>query len=249
MLEEVFTGCWGFRSSFRSTHGDVSTSMILTPGSVIDFLLANQNAREHCYIDWAKAKRMLKNIRIKTRHNREFKIIGLSDKPCKQLFFSLKVKNSDGSYDGGQTTEITVYKYFSKHRNIELTYSAYMHCLDVGKPKQPNYLPLEFGRLWETTVMMMIPSLLLLAFQLRNNSPKLMVRSLRHPKLKVGNSEDCFPHNGQWNFNYKVSPIAALKFQLYGLFWWSSGITNSCLWISFFYNLDNVLHSKRYSLF
>ncbi|CAK9180267.1 unnamed protein product [Ilex paraguariensis] len=143
MLEEVFTGCWGFRSSFRSTHGDVSTSMILTPGSVIDFLLANQNEREHCYIDWAKAKRMLKNIRIKTRHNKEFKIIGLSDKPCKQLFFPLKVKNSDGAYDGGQTTEITVYKYFSKHRNIELTYSAYMHCLDVGKPKQPNYLPLE----------------------------------------------------------------------------------------------------------
>ncbi|CAK9171689.1 unnamed protein product, partial [Ilex paraguariensis] len=92
----------------------------LTPGSVIDFLLANQNACEPCYIDWAKAKRMLKNIRIKTRHNREFKIIGLSDKPCNQLFFPLKVKNSDGAYDGGQTTEIMEYKYFSKHRNIEL---------------------------------------------------------------------------------------------------------------------------------
>ncbi|CAK9164976.1 unnamed protein product [Ilex paraguariensis] len=126
----------------------------LTPGSVIDFLLANQNACEPCYIDWAKAKRMLKNIRIKTRHNREFKIIGLSDKPCNQLFFPLKVKNSDGAYDGGQTTEIMEYKYFSKHRNIEL--------------------------ILHVCIALML--------------------------LKVGNSEDCFPHNGQWNFNNKVLP-------------------------------------------
>lgn len=33
---------------------DVSTTVILTPGPVLDFLLANQNVREHCYIDWTK---------------------------------------------------------------------------------------------------------------------------------------------------------------------------------------------------
>ncbi|KAA8517174.1 hypothetical protein F0562_017467 [Nyssa sinensis] len=38
----------------------------------------------------------------------EFKIIGLSEKPCNQQFFPLKVKGSDGAHDGGQTTEITV---------------------------------------------------------------------------------------------------------------------------------------------
>ncbi|KAM7498359.1 hypothetical protein LguiA_022773 [Lonicera macranthoides] len=143
------TGCRGFHSSFRPTHGglslnmDVSTTMILTPGPVIDFLKANQNARDPGSIDWVKAKKMLKKMRVKTRHsNMEFKISGLSEKPCNQQLFPLKVKNGDGAYDG-ETIEITVFEYFTKHRNIELTYSAFMPCLDVGKPKRPNYLPLE----------------------------------------------------------------------------------------------------------
>lgn len=85
------TGCRGFHSSFRPTHGglsmnigihhccsfavmacrstiefylmlltilcaDVSATMILTPGPVIDFLVANQNAWEPRYIDWAKVQ-------------------------------------------------------------------------------------------------------------------------------------------------------------------------------------------------
>lgn len=33
---------------------DVSTTMILSPGPVIDFLLANQNVKEPRYIDWAR---------------------------------------------------------------------------------------------------------------------------------------------------------------------------------------------------
>ena len=35
---------------------DVSTTMILTPGPLIDFLLANQNVREARYIDWVKVR-------------------------------------------------------------------------------------------------------------------------------------------------------------------------------------------------
>lgn len=56
----------------------------------------------------------------------------------------MKVKSgSTGQHDGGETAEVTVYEYFTKHRNIELRSSVYMPCLDVGKPKRPNYLPLE----------------------------------------------------------------------------------------------------------
>lgn len=33
---------------------DVSTTMIVRPGPVIDFLLANQNARNPSELDWAK---------------------------------------------------------------------------------------------------------------------------------------------------------------------------------------------------
>ncbi|XP_073311824.1 protein argonaute 16 [Primulina huaijiensis] len=144
------TAVKGFYSSFRPTHGglslnmDVSSTMILKPGPVLDFLLANQNLKDRRNIDWEKAKRMLKNLRVKARHNnREFKIIGLSEKPCEQQFFSLKVKNGGNARDDGETLEITVFDYFVKHRGQELTFSAYMPCLDVGKPKRPNYLPLE----------------------------------------------------------------------------------------------------------
>ncbi|KAJ6680514.1 PROTEIN ARGONAUTE 6 [Salix purpurea] len=144
------TGVKGFHSSFRTTQGglslnmDVSTTMILTPGPVIDFLIANQNVREPRNVDWMKAKRMLKNLRVKTKHNNmEFKIIGLSEKPCNQQYFPMKLKNRDGAGVEAQIVEITVYEYFSKHCGIKLGYSAYLPCLDVGKPKRPNYLPLE----------------------------------------------------------------------------------------------------------
>ncbi|XP_007049194.2 PREDICTED: protein argonaute 16 [Theobroma cacao] len=141
-------GLRGFHSSFRPTQGglslnmDVSTTMILKPGPVIDFLKANQNVNDVRKIIWPKAKRMLKNMRIKTRHsNMEFKITGLSEKPCAELYFPMKVKNGNSGEE--QTVEITVYEYFTKHCGIELRHSAGLPCLDVGKPKRPNYLPLE----------------------------------------------------------------------------------------------------------
>ncbi|XP_012571791.1 protein argonaute 16-like [Cicer arietinum] len=143
------TGVRGFHSSFRLTQGglslnmDVSTTMIVKPGPVIDFLLSNQNVKEPRYIDWAKAKRMLKNLRIRASHrNQEFKIFGLSEKPCIQQLFSMKLKNGEDN-DGEQTVDVTVYEYFSEHRGIELISSAYLPCLDVGKPNRPIFFPLE----------------------------------------------------------------------------------------------------------
>uniref|UniRef100_A0A1J3JUX0 Protein argonaute 6 n=5 Tax=Noccaea caerulescens TaxID=107243 RepID=A0A1J3JUX0_NOCCA len=144
---EGVIGIRGFHSSFRPTHGglslniDVSTTMILKPGPVIEFLLANQNVALPRLIDWNKARKMLKNMRVKTSHsNMEFKIIGLSEKPCNQQLFSMKIKDGERK---GQTKEITVYEYF-KQTYTEPTSSVYFPCLDVGKPNRPNYLPLEF---------------------------------------------------------------------------------------------------------
>ncbi|KAF9595656.1 hypothetical protein IFM89_001557 [Coptis chinensis] len=60
------TACRGFHSSFRTTQGglllnmDVSSTMILTPGPVLDFLLTNQNLRDPRQIDWGRA---IKNYR------------------------------------------------------------------------------------------------------------------------------------------------------------------------------------------
>lgn len=54
----------------------------------------------------------------------------------------MQVKKDDGTYDD-QTINTTVFDYFTKHRKIEVTYSAYIPCIDVGKPNKPCYLPME----------------------------------------------------------------------------------------------------------
>ncbi|XP_057422673.1 protein argonaute 4-like [Lotus japonicus] len=139
-------GCRGFHSSFRATQGglslnvDVSTTMVVKPGPVIDFLCLNQNVQNPNLIDWLKAKRMLKNLRVKA-NNMEYKIIGLSEKPCRTQTFSLRHgKDANGEV---QSSEITVYDYFKHNKKIELRYSADMPCINVGKPKRPSYFPVE----------------------------------------------------------------------------------------------------------
>ncbi|WVZ71611.1 hypothetical protein U9M48_020179 [Paspalum notatum var. saurae] len=148
-------GCRGFHSSFRATQSglslniDVSTAMIVKPGPVIDFLLANQNAPHPDRIDWSKAKRALKNLRIKTcPANSEHRIVVLCafSTPVKYLVifmlcrFTLKHRNGDSE-------EISVYTYFVENRGIELRYSGGYPCINVGKPKQPQYFPIELCNL------------------------------------------------------------------------------------------------------
>ncbi|KAL1817283.1 hypothetical protein DCAR_0521706 [Daucus carota subsp. sativus] len=143
-------GCRGFHSSFRTTQGglslniDVSTTMIIQPGPVVDFLIANQNAKDPFTLDWAKAKRVLKNLRVKTiPTNTEFKITGLSDKSCKELMFSMKQRGETDENGEPLTTELSVYDYFVNVRKISLKYSGDLPCINVGKPKRPTYIPLE----------------------------------------------------------------------------------------------------------
>ncbi|XP_076937309.1 protein argonaute 4A-like [Bidens hawaiensis] len=144
-------GCRGFHSSFRATQAgltlnmDVSTTMILKPGKVVDFLLENQNVKTIREIDWVKAKRMLRNLRVKTfPSNIEYKIIGLSEKRCRQQAFFMKQRNADSP---SEPVEITVSDYYAEYRNHQLTVSHDYPCLDVGKPKRPVYIPLELCEL------------------------------------------------------------------------------------------------------
>ncbi|KAF8724800.1 hypothetical protein HU200_020737 [Digitaria exilis] len=144
-------GCRGFHSSFRGTQSglslnmDVSTTMIVKPGPVIDFLLANQKVEHPSRIDWKKAKLALKSLRIKTIHaNTEFKIVGLSERNCKEQTFPLKQRN--GSNGDADTVEITVYDYYMK-KGIELRYSGDLPCINAGRLKRPTYFPIELCNL------------------------------------------------------------------------------------------------------
>ncbi|KAJ7949449.1 Argonaute family protein [Quillaja saponaria] len=142
-------GCRGFHSSFRATQGglslniDVSTTMLIKPGPVLDFLLLNQNVKHPHYIDWTKAKKTLRNLRIKA-NKIEYKITGLTDKPCREQMFSFRQKSGNVE---GQTVEITVYEYFRDIKHIHLIDSADFPCIIVGKSKRSSYFPLELCEL------------------------------------------------------------------------------------------------------
>uniref|UniRef100_A0A0E0C0M7 Piwi domain-containing protein n=1 Tax=Oryza meridionalis TaxID=40149 RepID=A0A0E0C0M7_9ORYZ len=145
-------GCRGFHSSFRPTDSglslnvDVSTTMIVRPGPVIEFLLFNQNIKNPHEIDWEKAKRALKYLRIKTTHTgSEFRIIGLSEDTCYSQTFQIKRKNGNSGSD--TVEEVTVFEYYRKNWKIDLKGSAHFPCLNVGKPKRPTYIPLELCHL------------------------------------------------------------------------------------------------------
>ncbi|CAF1775252.1 unnamed protein product [Brassica napus] len=137
-------GARGFHTSFKTTQRglslniDTSTTMVVQPGPVIDFLLANQNVNDPKYLDWNKARRALKNLRVKVvPSNRECKITGLSEERCKDQMFTMNSKKEMGE------VQITVYKYFTEIRGLKLRYSGDFPCINVGKPNRPNYIPIE----------------------------------------------------------------------------------------------------------
>lgn len=56
----------------------------------------------------------------------------------------MNVSDEDGQVS---MKEITVYDYYTNKRKLELTWSAFLPCLTVGKPKKPIYLPIEVSNL------------------------------------------------------------------------------------------------------
>ncbi|EYU37384.1 hypothetical protein MIMGU_mgv1a025320mg [Erythranthe guttata] len=194
---EGLMGVRAFDSNFCPTLGGLCLNMV----------------NETRDIDWGKAKKMLKNMRIMASHSgAEFEVIGLSEKPCNQQL-----------------------DYFVKRRNIELVYSSSMPCLDVGKPTRPNYRPIELClvSVQRYTKALSRNQRASLVEKLKQNPPDIIQviamkcnyvedhilfdcgisieknltqingRILDTPKLKVGNNEDCIPKNGPWNFNNK----------------------------------------------
>uniref|UniRef100_A0A0E0AHW6 Piwi domain-containing protein n=1 Tax=Oryza glumipatula TaxID=40148 RepID=A0A0E0AHW6_9ORYZ len=255
------SGCRGLHSSFRTTIGglslnmDVSTTMIVTPGPVFDFLLTNQNVRDIRDIDWPRAKKMLKNLRVKAIHNNmEFKISGLSDEPCSRQTFPMKVRNGSSE---GETVEITVQEYF-KSKQVDLT-MPYLPCLDVGKPKRPNYVPIEVAGTNPLCHMVSLqrytkalssqqratlveksrqkpqermrvvtdavknnrydddPILSSCGIKIEKQLTRVDGRVLSAPTLVVGNSEDCIPNRGRWNYNNKVRLFEPVKIERWAI--------------------------------
>lgn len=72
-----------------------------------------------------------------TYTNQEAKIVGISDKPCKYEIFTLKLRNGNDRNGNSDSTDV-------RRCRMQLSYSAHFPCINVRKPKQPTYVPLEF---------------------------------------------------------------------------------------------------------
>ncbi|KAF9605295.1 hypothetical protein IFM89_015911, partial [Coptis chinensis] len=198
-------GCRGFHSSFRTTQGglslniDVSTTMIVQPGPVVDFLIANQNVRDPYQIDWAKAKRTLKNLRIKAiPSNMENKITGLSELPCNQQTFSLKQRRDE---NGDEPTELCT--LVSLQRYTKALSTLQRSSLVEKSRQKPEERKKALSDALNTSDYDTDPMLKAVGVSISPNFTQIEGRVLSAPKLKLGNGEDLFPRNGRWNFRNK----------------------------------------------
>ncbi|XP_044960837.1 protein argonaute 4B-like [Hordeum vulgare subsp. vulgare] len=230
-------GCQGFYSSFRPTQSglslnvDLTTTMVVRPGPVIDFLLFNQDVKDTSRIDWRKAKRALNKLRIETIHTKmELQIIGLSENNCNELTFPLKQQD-------GTIVDVTVYDYFMNRWSTKMEKSANFPCLIAGKTNSPTYLPLEVcllvplqrykkslstmqrSKLVEGSRQRPDQRMLSLTGELRannyNSDPMLREcgisiapeftqvegRVLQAPQLIFADGRELHTPNGRWNFN------------------------------------------------
>lgn len=194
-------GCRGFHSSFRATQGglslnmDGSTTTIVQPGPLVDFIIANQNCRDPYQVDWAKAKRTIKNLRIKiTTTNQEYKITGLSESKCQDQMFSMRSRSSKDENGEPENIELSVYDYFVNTQGRKLQYSADLPCINVGKPKRPTYFPIEFC----TLVSLQRYTKALTVIQRSN----LVEKSRQKPQEKINILTDTMKSN-----NYAADPM------------------------------------------
>uniref|UniRef100_A0A803LTC2 Argonaute 4 n=1 Tax=Chenopodium quinoa TaxID=63459 RepID=A0A803LTC2_CHEQI len=150
VLGRGILGCRGYHSSFRATQSGLSLNMdgtlttIVKPGPLLDFLLDNQDIQYSYEIDWVKAKRTLKNLRVRVAPaNTEWRICGLSEDICRKQRFTLRRRSAEIDGENFVETEPTISEYFAKYRDINLEYSGDLPCVNVGKPKRPIYIPIE----------------------------------------------------------------------------------------------------------
>ncbi|KAF7103970.1 hypothetical protein CFC21_104900 [Triticum aestivum] len=245
-------GCQGFYSSFRPTlsglslNVDLTTTMVVRPGPVIDFLLFNQDVKDTSRIDWRKAKRALNKLRIETIHTKaEFMITGLTENNCNEQTFPQKQKD-------GNTVDVTVYDHFMNRWSMKMEKSANLPCLIAGKPMRPTYLPLEVcillplqrykkslstlqrSKLVEGSRQRPDQRMLSLSGALRannyNSDPMLREcgiaidpeftqvegRVLQAPQLNSADGRELRTPNGRWNFNNDRF-IQPIKVKMWGV--------------------------------
>ncbi|KAL2557292.1 Protein argonaute 4 [Forsythia ovata] len=202
-------GCRGFHSSFRTTQGglslniDVSTTMIIRPGPVVDFLIQNQNAKDPFSLDWAKVRKSkdvdgeIQAIEVTVydyfvnHHHLDLRYSG--DLPCINVG-----KPKRPTYFPLELCSLVSLQRYTK------ALSTFQRSSLVEKSRQkPQERMSVLSNALKINNYDAEPLLRSCGISINNNFTQIEGRILPAPKLKVGNGEVFVPRNGSWNFNHK----------------------------------------------
>ncbi|KAL4281556.1 hypothetical protein GQ457_03G044040 [Hibiscus cannabinus] len=196
-------GCRGFHSSFRATQGglslniDVSTTMIIRPGPVVDFLLANQNARNPHSLDWStknengEAETVELTIYDYFVNHRNIQLEYSGDFPCINV----------GKPKRPTYIPIELCNLVSLQRYTKALTTLQRASLVEKSRQKPQERMNVLSNLLRTSNYGAEPLLRSCGVSINSNFTQVEGRVLQSPKLRVGNGEDFIPRNGRWNFN------------------------------------------------
>ncbi|WZZ21880.1 hypothetical protein YC2023_123267 [Brassica napus] len=208
--------CRGFHSSFRATQGglslniDVSSTLIVSPGPVIDFLVLNQEVRDPSSIDWKKKKQgngetkevevtvydyFTKHLEIELRHSGGLPCISVG-KPKRPTYFPIE-----------QCHLVSLQRYtkaptiFQRSKLVKES---------VQKPQEKMNV---LNNAIKDSGYNNDPMLQDCGVRIDSDFTQVEGRVLPTPRLKVGNGEEFQPRDGRWNFNNKklVEPATVTR--------------------------------------
>ncbi|KAK7322500.1 hypothetical protein VNO77_25881 [Canavalia gladiata] len=180
-------GCRGFHSSFRLTQGalslniDVSTTTLLKPGPVLEFLKQNQNVKRTHNIDWNKLKDSADMPCIN---------VGKPKRPC---YFPVEL-----------CTLIPLQRYTKALTHFQRTKVVAWSRQDPGQRKA------ALGYVLRRSEYENEPMLQSCGITIAPNLTRVEARVLKPPQLLAGGEDRFIPRNGRWNFiNKKLAePVA-----------------------------------------
>ncbi|KAG0608690.1 hypothetical protein M758_8G124800 [Ceratodon purpureus] len=147
----------GYHSSVRPTGFGLTLNLDITMTTIFKAILVEEFLQERFNVrdlkglqkrDWAKAKNILKNVRVETVHmqvSRTHKISGFSDRPIRDLKFTKKTKDNQGNV---REEEVSVEQYYFNVYSYTLKYPE-LPALDVGNKKKPTFIPIELCKIVE----------------------------------------------------------------------------------------------------
>ncbi|KAK4375931.1 hypothetical protein RND71_006608 [Anisodus tanguticus] len=193
----------GYYQSLRPTQMGLSLNIDMSARAfyesiyVSDYVIGYLNLRDSNRFvsdaDRLKVKRVLKGVKVEVRHSgiRRYKISGVSDRPVKEIMFSV-----DGT--GARTS---IVDYFRQKYNIELKYPM-LPAIQAGSSAKPVFLPMELcvivaGQRYDADDIVKE-----FGIEVRSELTTIEARVLQPPMLKYhesGKESRVDPRVGQWN--------------------------------------------------